>query len=175
MPLNGTQITTLRGQQKLAQAVMGTGPRVDITDVALGDGLGAPYEPVEGQTALRREKVRRPITRRHMSDDRTWRVVVEFGTDIPAFWMREIGFFDATGELIFLTAGAQITQGYTSAFDLIFDGYLNLTGIKNGLVIVEAPDDVLFDLAVQTGIALADLQLNQLRQADALRAQHGPF
>lgn len=175
MPLNGTQIITTLGQQKLTAGAMGTSPRVEITHVALGDGLGARYEPVEGQTALRREKVRRAITKQHLSDPQTYRVVVEFGTDIPDFWAREIGFFDSTGDLIFLTAGPDITEGYTSAYDLVFEGYLNLSGIKDGLVIVNAPDDAVFDLAVQTAHSTALLQLEQLRQADAIRAAHGPF
>lgn len=173
MSLNGTQLTTLYAQQAMIAAALGDGPSIEITHVALGDGLGVRYEPFENQTELRREMVRKPITRQHFVDENTVRIVVEFGIDIPAFWMREIGFFDAAGNLIFVTAGSNITAGYTSAFDLIFDGYLNLSGVKDGLVVVTAPDDEIFDLAVTTGTAFANIQLEQLRQADAIRAAHG--
>lgn len=173
MSLNGTQMLTAIGQQKLAAAAMGGGSQVAITQVALGDGNGAKYAPFEAQTALKRERVRNPITRQHMSDDRTWRVTVEFGTDIPAFWMREIGFFDAEGDLIVIVAGSNIQEGYTSAFDLLFEGFLDLSGVKDGIVIVEAPDDELFCFAVVTATEVASNALQTLRLADELRAiQH---
>lgn len=147
MPLNGTQLTTSVGEQKLAAAALGTGSRVEITHVALGDGSGALYEPFPGQTGLKNELARRPISRQYMSGKSTWRVTVEFGTDIPAFWMREIGFFDAEGDLIFVVAGTELTEGYTSAFDLLFEGYVDLSGIKDGLVVVQAPIDAYLDHA----------------------------
>lgn len=97
-------------------------------------------------------------------------MVVEFGTDVPSFTVREIGFFDSVGDLIFVIAGASMHEGATGAYDLLYDAYLNLSSIKEGLVVVDAPDNALFDLAVATGTALANLQLEQLRQADAIRA-----
>lgn len=175
MSFNGTQLTTLYAQQTMISAALGEGPRIEITHVALGDGSGAGYEPYENQTALRNELVRKAITRQHFVNENTLRVVVEFGLDIPAFWMREIGFFDATGNLIFVTAGADITPGYTSAFELIFDGYLNLSGVKDGLVVVTAPNDEVFDLALHTAHGMALLQLEQLRQGKAIRKAHGTY
>lgn len=174
MPLNSVQIITATGQDKLAQA-LSSGLAVQITDVGLGDGSGLRYNPSEAQTALKNERVRRPITKQHMSDDRTWRVVVEFGTDVPSFTVREIGFFDSTGALIFVVAGANMNEGATGAYDLLYDAYLNLSSVKDGLVIVSAPDDALFGLAVATGTAIANLQLEQLRQADAIRKAEGTF
>lgn len=169
MPLNSVQIITAIGQNKLTEA-LGTELAVQITEVALGDGNGLRYDPSQAQTSLKNERLRRPITRRHMSDERTWRVTVEFGTDVPNFAVREIGFFNGAGDLIFIVAGAEMVEGTTGAYDLLYDAFLNLSTIKDGLIEIVAPDDVTFDLCVTTGIAIANLQLIQLRQADAIRA-----
>ncbi|MCF6433880.1 phage tail protein, partial [Leisingera sp. MMG026] len=64
MPLNGVQIITSTGQDKLAQA-LSSGQAVQITEVGLGDGNGLRYNPSEGQTALKNERVRRAITKQH--------------------------------------------------------------------------------------------------------------
>lgn len=70
MPLNSVQIITANGQDKLA-AALSSGQVVQITEVGLGDGSGLRYNPTEAQTELKNERVRRAITKQHMSDDRT--------------------------------------------------------------------------------------------------------
>ncbi len=170
MSLNGLQFTTSIGEAKLAAALMGAGPQVQITHVALGDGNGARYEPFAEQTQLRRELARNAITRQHMSDDRTWRVVAEFDTETPAFWLREVGFLDADGDLIFIVAGTEFSEGYTGAFDLLFEGFLDLRSTAEGLVIVKAPDDELFRLAVSTARFQAITAKNLVQQARQIKA-----
>lgn len=174
MPSNGLELITDIGEAKLNQA-LGSGVAVNITEIALGDGNGATYNPGAGQTALKRERARQPIERQHMVGTNAWRVTVEFDHDTPAFWVREIGFFDAEGDLIAIWAGIDIDARQTGAIDYALEHILNLSRVKEGLVIVSAPSDGLFDLALHTANAVADLQLEQLRQGDAIRTAHGPY
>jgi len=169
MPLNATQIITAIGQAKLARAMMDD-LSVEVATVALGDGSGIRYAPSEAQTELRNELLRQPITSQSQLDTQTWRTRVEFGTDIPGFWLREIGFIDASGDLIFLVAGAEINEGWTGAFDLLFQHDLNLTGIKDGLVIVNAPDDAYVAFATRSLHMQATLTLQQFKLTEAIKA-----
>jgi hypothetical protein len=167
-------ILTDLAEAKITQAA-GSNTQVAITHIALGDANGANYEPQYGQTALQREKVRKPIATRHLADANTWRVKAEFGPETEAFAVREIGFFDANGDLIAIWAGNDVVPRQTGAITYLVDHVLNFSRVAEGLVIVNAPDDDTFDLAVTTGIAIANLQLEQLRQRDAIRAAHGPY
>ncbi len=172
MPSSGLELITDIGEAKLNQA-LGSGVAVQITEIALGDGNGANYNPGAGQTTLKRELARKPIEKTHMVGTNAWRVIVEFPSDTPAFYVREIGFFDAEGDMIAIWAGIDIEARQTGAIDYALEHILNLSRVKDGLVIVNAPDDALFDLSVTTATAIANLQLEQLRQADAIRAAQG--
>lgn len=156
-------------------AAAGSGTAVAITHIALGDGNGANYAPSYSQTALQREKARQAIQTRHITGSNAWRVKAEFDPDTPAFAVREMGFFDSDGDLIAIWAGNDVVARQTGAITYLVDHVLSFTRVDDGLVIVSAPDDELFDLSVRTGIAIANLQLEQLRQADAIRAAHGPY
>lgn len=151
-------------------AASGSGTQVAITHIALGDGNGANYAPNYGQTALQRERARQAIQVRHVVGTNAWRVKAEFGPDTVAFSVREMGFFDADGDLIAVWAGNDVVSRQTGAITYLVDHVLSFTRVEDGLVIVNAPDDVVFDLAVVTGTAIANLQLEQLRQADAISA-----
>lgn len=173
MPADGTILITDLGHAKLNTA-LNTETAVQIVEIAMGDGNGAVYEPGHGQTTLKRELSRVPITKRHIGGQNTWRVTAEFtAATTPTFWVREIGFFDAEGDLIFLWAGTDVDARQTGAIDYILEHVLSLDRIKDGLVIVNAPDDTIFDLSVTTAHALANIQLEQLRQADLLRRLGG--
>lgn len=174
MSLNSVQLITAKGQAKLAQA-LATGLAVQITEVALGDGNGGRYAPSEQQTGLKRQRARNPITKQHMADDRTWRVSVEFGSDIPSFTVREVGFFDDAGDLIFIVAGPEMSEGTTGAYELLYDAYLNLSSIKDGLVIVAAPDDEVFNLSVVSLQSFATIHLEQFRQSERIRDAFGSY
>lgn len=161
-------------EQKINEAA-GSGVSVAISQVALGDGNGANYAPSNNQSALVRERARVDISRRHIIDPNAWRVKAEFGPETPTFSVREIGFFDTAGDLIAIWAGTDVVPRQTGAITYLVDHVLSFTRVDDGLVIVSAPDDVVFDLAVTTGTAIANLQLEQLRQADAIRKAEGTF
>jgi hypothetical protein len=86
-----------------------------------------------------------------------------------------MGFFDADGDLIAIWAGNDVQARQTGAITYLVDHVLSFKRVGEGLIIVNAPDDALFDLSVQTGIALSNLQLEQLRQRDVIRQAHGTY
>lgn len=157
-------------------AAAGSGTQVAITEIALGDGNGANYEPRHDQRSLQRERVRQPIDRRHMSGANAWRVKAEFPADsTPTIAVREIGFFDADGDLIAIWAGNDVVPRSTGAITYLVDHVLNFSRVGEGLVIVNAPDDEVFDLTVQTAQSLAILHLEQFKQSEALRELRGSY
>lgn len=156
-------------------AAAGSGTAVAITHIALGDGNGANYAPSYSQTALQREKARQAIQTRHIVGTNAWRVKAEFDPDTPAFGVREIGFFDADGDLIAIWAGNDVVPRQTGAITYLVDHVLSFTRVEDGLVIVNAPDDVLFDMAVLTAGNLATLHLEQFRQSERIRELHGAY
>lgn len=167
---DGNTIITDIGQTKIGAAAA-TGTEVAITHVALGDGDGSNYAPGYGQSTLKGERIRRPIARNHIAGDKSWRITAEFlASETPIFWVREIGFFDNGGDLIFLWAGADLDSRRAGAIDYLVEHRLVLDRVADGVVIVDAPSDTLFDLAVSTATALAQSQLEQLRQADRIAA-----
>ncbi|WP_065329458.1 phage tail-collar fiber domain-containing protein [Tritonibacter mobilis] len=169
-----TTLLTDIAEAKLTAAA-GSGTQVAITHIALGDGNGGNYGPGFGQTSLQRELARQPIETRHMVGNNAWRVKAEFDPETPSFFVREMGFFDADGDLIAIWAGNDVVARQTGAITYLVDHVLSFTRVQAGLLIVNAPDDALFDLAVNTGNALANLQLEQLRQGDEIRARHGIY
>lgn len=149
---------------------------VEITHVAIGDGNGDTYNPGYNQTGLRNERARKQIDRRHVAGDNAWRVKAEFGPETPEINVREIGFFDWQGDLIALWAGTDVQPRKTGYVTYLIDHVLTFEReVQDGVLIVNAPDDVTFDLAVTTGIAISNLQLQQLRQGDVIRAAHGTY
>ena len=162
-------IITHLGEAKI-NAAAGTETAVAISQVALGDGNGAAYEPGFGQTALRRELARKDIDKRHIVDPNAWRITVEFGPETPEFHVREIGFFDAEDDLIAIWAGLDVPNRQTGAITYLVEHVLSFSRVSEGVIIVQAPDDAIFDLSLTIGIAFANLQIEQLRQADAIRA-----
>ena len=133
----------------------GSGSQVAISHVALGDGLGTNYDPSYGQTALRRELARKPIERRYAHGDDSWRIKAEFAADTPAFMVREIGFFAPTGELIAIFAGTDIDPRQTGVITYLIDHTLTFSRAQSGVIIVDAPDDELFDFAAASLAAQA--------------------
>jgi phage-related tail fiber protein len=93
-------IHTSLGLALLAQA-KATGTPINLTEVAVGDGNGNPVTPSEGQTNLVRERFRTQVNTVYQSQDNPTMYIVE--AIIPAstggFVMREVGVFDANGNL----------------------------------------------------------------------------
>jgi Phage tail-collar fibre protein len=159
-----TTILTDVAVQKIRTAA-GDASAVAITHIALGDGLGAPYAPLHSAVGLRRELVRKPIEQRSALGNDAWRVRVAFGPETLPFMVREMGFFDGAGSLIALWAGLDIDPRQTGAITYLVDHILSFSRVEAGLLIVEAPDDELFDFAVVTlgHQARQDLLLKQFR------------
>ena len=164
-----TAILTNVAEEKINLAA-GTNNVVAITHVALGDGRGSNYNPSNNQSALRNELARKEIDRRHTTGQNGWRVKVEFGPETDTFFVREIGFFDADGDLIALYAGTDIDPRQTGAVTYLIDHVLNFSRVADGLVIVDAPNDELFDLAIQTGISVLGLQKHHLNLEEKVRS-----
>lgn len=156
-------------------AAAGSGTSVAITHIALGDGNGANYAPNFAQTALQREKARQEIQTRHVVGSNAWRVKAEFDPDTPAFAVREMGFFDADGDLIAVWAGNDVVARQTGAITYLVDHVLSFTRVADGLVIVQAPDDVVFELGTSTLASLASLHAEQFRQAERIRQISGSY
>lgn len=151
--------------KSLIRTAAGDGSQVAISHVALGNGLGASYTPLKTQAALRSEFARRPIDRRSALGEDSWRTVCEFPPETPAQIIREMGFFNQTGQLIAIWAGLDIEPRQAGVITYIVDFILNFSDVDAGLVIVEAPDDELFDFAVVSLASQAhqSLILKQLR------------
>jgi hypothetical protein len=164
-----TTILTDIAEAKITQAA-GSGSQVAITHVALGDGNGASYAGDFGQTSLRRERVRVPIERRHIVSPSAWRVKAEFGADTFAFDVREAGFFDADGDLIALCTFPAAEVRRTGAIVYLIDHVLNFSRVAEGLIIVDAPDDELFDHVVTNLETQAIFAAEQFDQRNAIRA-----
>ncbi|MCU0882620.1 MAG: phage tail protein [Hyphomonadaceae bacterium] len=165
-----TTIITDLGESLIALAA-GTSSAVAITHVALGDGLGASYVPNPAQTGLRRELARRPIDTRVQIEARAWRVTCAFppAPATPVIAVREVGFFDAQNRLICLWAGTDVTPRQTGTIEYLLDQVLDLRRVADGLVIVAAPDDELFNFALSSlaDRALIHTRLNQLEPVAA--------
>ena len=164
-----TTILTDIAEAKITQAA-GSGSQVAITHVALGDGNGASYNGDFDQTSLRGERVRVPIERRHIVSPSAWRVKAEFGADTVAFDVREAGFFDADGDLIALCTFPVTEVRRTGAIVYLIDHVLNFSRVAEGLIIVDAPDDDLFDHVVTNLETQAIFAAEQFDQRLAIRA-----
>lgn len=170
-------ILTDVAEAKVALAAGSSGPLVAISQVAIGDGNGVAYDPDFAQAALRNELARVDIQSRHLAGDgnNSWRIRAVFGLDTPSMAVREIGFFDADGDLISLWAGNDVDPQTLGPTEYVIDHVLTYSRVQDGLIVVNAPDDAVFDLAVVTARSLADLSLTQLKLVDAHRATHGPL
>lgn len=168
-----TLLTDLAEQKLVAAA--GSGTQVAITHVALGDGNGSNYSPGHAQTALQRERARLPIQTRTLLDDNAWRVTAEFDPNTPAFAVREMGFFDADGDLISVWAGNDVDPRQTGAVTYLVDHVLSFSRVATGLVIVNAPDDDLVEFALSTIASQARQSLQLFKLTEAYRADHGHY
>lgn len=95
-----TMLTTV-GLAKLQNAAA-TGTKVDITTVAVGDGNGNPVTPSEDMTALVHQVWSGPVTRYEVDTNNPTQLVIEgyIPADVGGWTIRELGIFDAAGDLI---------------------------------------------------------------------------
>ena len=159
MAQDGTTLITDIGLD-LIRTASGDASQVAISHIALGDGLGALYAPAHSQTTLRRKLTRVAIERRMALGNDSWRVKAEFiAATTPAFTVREAGFFDEDGNLIAIWAGLDVLPRQTGVVDYLVEHVLNFSRVASGLVIIDAPDDDLFDLSINVLANLATQSL----------------
>lgn len=93
-------IITNTGLAKHVAASLGGAP-IDLTHLAVGDSNGTPYNPVATATALQNERHRTTTTYVVVDDNNPNQLIVEAVIDetIGPFYVREVGIFDADGDL----------------------------------------------------------------------------
>ncbi|WP_165699702.1 phage tail protein [Chimaeribacter arupi] len=94
-------LLTNLGAAKLANAAA-LGTKLQITQMAVGDGGGALPTPNATQTALKSEKRRAALNTLSIDAANSSQIIAEqiIPEDEGGFWIREIGLFDADGALI---------------------------------------------------------------------------
>lgn len=95
-----TVLTTV-GEQKIA-AALAAGTTVNIAELALGDGAGAPVTPVENRAALVREVNRGPVGSLTQDPSNPSYLTAQrvIPPDVGGWTIREVGLFDADGDMI---------------------------------------------------------------------------
>lgn len=93
-------ILTAIGEAKLAKAAA-LGTILQLTQMAVGDGNGATPQPSRTQTALVHENRRGPLNSLTVDPANPSQIVAEhiIPEDIGGWWIREIGLYDADGDL----------------------------------------------------------------------------
>lgn len=133
------------GKAKIALATL-TGEKVNIIEAAVGDGGGAYYSPTAAQTDLVREVWRGEIANKRINDEspNMMDVKVLLPSDVGGWTIREVGLFDADGDLICITntpdtEKALITTGATASLDIIL--HILFTDIESVTVTVNPTID----------------------------------
>ena len=115
-------ILTDKGASKIAEAIR-VGQKIEITQMALGDGDGSLPKPQSNATSLVKERYRASINSAKVDEHNNAWVILEqvLAPDIGGWWIREVGLYDKDGDLIaignypeqykpLLTEGASTTQ-----------------------------------------------------------------
>ena len=94
-------VLTTVGAAKIAAATAG-GAKINLTQMAVGDGGGSLPTPVPTQTKLIAEKHRAVLNKVIVDPKKKNYLVAELviPPEIGGFWMRELGLYDDTGALI---------------------------------------------------------------------------
>lgn len=94
-------VLTTVGAAKIAAATAG-GAKINLTQMAVGDGGGSLPTPVPTQTKLIAEKHRAALNKVIVDPKKKNYLVAELviPPEIGGFWMRELGLYDDTGALI---------------------------------------------------------------------------
>jgi len=169
---DGIDILTHVGLAKIRDAV-GSDEALRIRWIALGDGGGLPYDPAPSQTRLRRERLRTEISSHYKIGDNAWHVRADFPASGDTVTIREMGFFADDGTLISVWAGQDVAPRETGAHIFVLKHVIAFDGVSDGVITVEAADDQLFQTALITATAIANLQLVQLEQDERLRLLEG--
>lgn len=110
-------IWTEVGLAKLANAKV-TQATVKISEMAVGDGDGQSYDPVEDMTELKNEQYRQSLNDKYIHPDNSnWSVFeAVIPEDVGDFHVREVGLFDEDGDMLAIgkypeTYKPQLQQG----------------------------------------------------------------
>lgn len=89
------------GAAKLAKATA-LGTKVEITQLAVGDGNGVLPTPNPAQTALVHERRRAPLNMLTVDPANASQIIAEqvIPEDVGGWWIREIGLFDKDGDMV---------------------------------------------------------------------------
>lgn len=89
------------GAAKLAKATA-LGTKVEITQMAVGDGNGVLPTPNPAQTALVHELRRAPLNMLTVDPANASQIIAEqvVPEDVGGWWIREIGLFDKDGDMV---------------------------------------------------------------------------
>ncbi|WP_238817612.1 phage tail protein [Citrobacter freundii] len=89
------------GAAKLAKATA-LGTKVEITQLAVGDGNGVLPTPNPAQTALVHERRRAPLNMLTVDPANVSQIIAEqvIPEDVGGWWIREIGLFDKDGDMV---------------------------------------------------------------------------
>ncbi|MGY9220718.1 phage tail protein, partial [Citrobacter freundii] len=89
------------GAAKLAKATA-LGTKVEITQLAVGDGNGVLPTPNPAQTALVHEQRRAPLNMLTVDPANASQIIAEqvLPEDVGGWWIREIGLFDKDGDMV---------------------------------------------------------------------------
>ena len=98
-------IATDVGLRKLNAASL-AGSKVEITKVKYGDSNGVEYQPVGDELDLKRVVYESSINAIEVDKLNPSWVNIEsvIPSDVGGFWIREMGLYDSSGDLIFITA-----------------------------------------------------------------------
>lgn len=94
-------LLTDQGKALLANAAA-TGQKLEITQMAVGDGGGAATQPSESQTRLVNEKRRAALNSLQVDANSSNQVIAEqvIPEDTGGWWIRELGLYDKNGVLV---------------------------------------------------------------------------
>ncbi len=140
-------ILTEVGKAKLANATA-LGTVVQLTDIAVGDGDGADVIPVESMTALTNQVWSGPINHLYIDSANANWIVSEgyIPTDVGDFTIREVGLFDADGDMI-------AVGNYPETYKPV-----NTSGSAKDLylkVIIEVSNSSVVELKIDPAVVLA--------------------
>lgn len=110
-----THVTDI-GVAKITNAVL-VGGAVKLTHYAVGDGDGAYYRPTPQMTALKNEVWRGNITRLEKDTERAGHIYISaiIPAEVGGFTIREMGVFDADGNMIGIGNTAEVEKVASSS------------------------------------------------------------
>lgn len=114
-----TTIFTDYGQQLITEAIANK-TTINITKIAVGDGMGAVYTPVSSQTALKRETWSGPIDSVQVNPTNKNQVTFEgiVGANAGGFYIREIGLYDQANKLVAISDFPESFKALADQYEL---------------------------------------------------------